>query len=238
MSYTFFLGDTMLPVAPDQLQIKIKNQNKTITLINEGEVNILKRPGLIEITFRALFPNVSYPFAQYAGGFKDAAYFLEVLKRLKTQADKDGNLLPFQFIVYRAMPDGKILFDTNIKVALEEYKIVESAAGGFDCLVDISLKQYRLYGTKTVEIKPPAAAQQQATAQTAQPRPAESAPQAKTHTVASGDSLWAIAKRYLNNGERYPEIYTLNQAAIDAGNKGTGNPKYTIYPGQVFTLPA
>jgi len=237
MPYVFYLDDVMLPVTPEQLQLKIKNQNKTITLINEGEVNLLKKAGLTDISFKALLPNVNYPFAGYTGGYRGAEYFLELLERLKTQTDKDGNLIPFQFIVSRAMPSGKIMFDTNMKVALEDYKPVEGAKNGFDMTVDISLRQFRPYGTKTIEIKPPTPAQSQPTAQVEPPRSAESAPQPKTYTVVSGDSLWAIAQRLLNNGSRYPEIYSLNQGVIDARNKGTGNSKYTIYPGQTFTLP-
>ena len=52
------------------------------------------------------------------------------------------------------------------------------------------------------------------------------APQAATHTVAAGESLWSIAAKYLGNGSRYKEIKQLN---------GLGND--TIYPGQVLKLP-
>jgi len=34
--------------------MKIKNANKTITLINEGEVNLLKKAGLTEIEFECV----------------------------------------------------------------------------------------------------------------------------------------------------------------------------------------
>lgn len=42
--YLFYLGNMMLPVTPEKLELKIANNNKTITLINDGEVNLLKRP--------------------------------------------------------------------------------------------------------------------------------------------------------------------------------------------------
>ena len=32
----------------------------------------------------------------------------------------------------------------------------------------------------------------------------------RIHTVVKGDTLWDIAKAYLGNGSRYPEIKTLN----------------------------
>ena len=60
----------MLPVAPSKLQLKIANNNKEATLINDGDINILKEPGLTTIEFDALLPSVNYPFATYKKGFK------------------------------------------------------------------------------------------------------------------------------------------------------------------------
>lgn len=234
--YDVYLDKILLPVAPSKIQLKIKNQNKTMTLIDEGEINVLKQAGLTEITFPILIPQVEYSFAKYKGGFQDAAFFLDGFEKLKTDRDSNGQLKPFQFIVSRVTPNGKVLFNTNIKVAMEDYTVNEDAKEGFDLTVNIKLKQYKPYATKTVQVVVQQAQQPQVTVQPQ--RPAENAPQARTHTVVKGDSLWAIAQKYLNNGNRYPEIYSLNQATIDAKNKGTGNPKYTIYPNQVFTLPS
>lgn len=90
---------------------------------------------------------MKYPFATYKSGFKGASYFLDYFESLK--ADKK----PFQFIVSRTLPNGKVLFSTNMKVSMEDYKITEQAKDGFDLTVKIKLKQYRDYGTKTVNIK-------------------------------------------------------------------------------------
>ena len=150
--YSLYLEETLFPVAPAKISLKIKNQNATINLINESEVNILKSPGLTEIGFKVLLPNSRYPFAQYAGGFKPPEYFLSALESLKTGKG------PFQFIVSRAMQGGGILFDTNITVSLEDYRIDEDAAAqGYDLMVAINLKQWREYGTKTIAISFPKA---------------------------------------------------------------------------------
>ena len=144
--YDFYLDKTLLPIAPGKLQIKIGNTNKTVTLIDGGEVNLLKTPGLSDIEFECLLPQVKYPFAVYVGGFKPAAYYLQHLEQLKVSRK------PFQFIVSRVMPSGQVLFSNNVKVSLEDYTMSESADNGFDVNVKIRLKQYRDYGTQTVQL--------------------------------------------------------------------------------------
>ena len=144
--YDFYLDRCLLPVTPDKLEIKINNGNKTVNLINDGEINILKKAGLSDVEFECMIPQIKQPYAIYKDGFKDAAYFLEYIEKLKTEQK------PFQFIVVRRKPDGKALFNTNMKVSLEDYKIKEDAGEGFDVGVKISLKQYRDYSTKTVNI--------------------------------------------------------------------------------------
>lgn len=249
MAYDFYLDKTLLPIAPSKLQVKINNNNKTLSLINDGEINILKMPGLTDISFTVMIPQMEYPFAVYIDKFQKADVFLDKFEELKR------NQMPFQFIVARALQGGrtgvdfgntekpfiindKSLFSTNIKVSLEKYKITEDAKSGFDVSVDIELKQYKTYGTKTVDIKSPSSEQQKVMATVETQRPAENPPTTKTYAVTKGDCLWNIAQKMLGDGSRYPEIYEMNKAAIDAGNKGTGNTKYTIYPGQVFTIPS
>lgn len=222
MAYNFFLDGVQLPIAPPSLSIKIKNQNKTVTLINEGEVNILKMAGLTEISFNIRIPQTKYPFANYSGGFKGADYFLNKLERLKTGQK------PFQFIVSRVLPNGKSLFDTNIKVSLEDYEIKEEAEDGFDVVIGVKLKQYKSYGTKTVKISPPPTPAAKPVAQATADRPADP-PKKTTYTVVAGDCLWNIAKKYLGNGARYTEIYNLNKDKIKNPN--------LIYPGQVLIMP-
>lgn len=223
--YDFYLKKCLLPIAPPKLSVKINNANETVTLINEGEINILKKAELTDIEFECRIPQEKYPFAVYKSGFKGADYFLDYFESLKTSKK------PFQFIVCRKRPTGKRLFDTNIKVSMEDYKITEDAKNGFDILVKIKLKQWRDYGTKTVNIsfnmeKPKASVEPQREA-TASPAPAT----AQTYTVVKGDCLWNIAKKFYGNGSKYTVIYNANRSVIG------GNPNL-IYPGQVLTIPA
>lgn len=223
--YEIFLDRCLLPVPPSKLEIKINNSNKTLVLIDEGEINILKKAGLTDIEFTCEIPQVRYPYAVYKEGFRGAGYFLDYFETLKNSRK------PFQFIVCRALPSARKLFGTNIKVTLEDYRLIEDAGDGFDLTVKVKLKQWRDYGTKTVNItmagsKPTAAAEPQREAGKS-PAPA----QAASYTVVKGDCLWNIAKKFYGNGSKYTVIYNANKGVIG------GNPNL-IYPGQVLTIPA
>ena len=137
--YDFYLNKCLLPVTPSKLQIKINNANETVTLINEGQINILKKAELTDIEFECQIPQVRYPYTVYKSGFQGASYFLDYFESLKTSRK------PFQFLVSRTLPNGKVIFSTNIKVSMESYSITEEAEDGFDLLVKIKLKQYRVF---------------------------------------------------------------------------------------------
>lgn len=219
--YDFYLNKCLLPITPDKLEIKVNNANDTLTLINEGEINLLKTPKLADVEFECRIPQVKYPFATYKSGFQGASYFLDYFESLKV--DKK----PFQFIVSRTMPNGKILFSTNMKVSMEDYKITEQAKEGFDLMVKIKLKQYRDYRIKTVNLKT-VDSKLKATTQKSR---AANAVTASTYTVVRGDCLWSIAKRFYGDGAKYTIIYHANKEVIG------GNPN-RIYPGQVLMIPA
>lgn len=223
MAYKFYIDKVLLPVPPSKMTTKISNKNKTVTLINDGEVSILKSQGLTEISFDLLLPNVEYPFADYKSGkFKNAKYFLDKFEKLKS------NKTAFQFIVSRELPKGKDLFSTNITVSLEDYSIIEDAKEGFDVTASIKLKQYKLFSTKVVQLRTTIAASS-SSGVIFIPAKEETPPKVNTstippYTVKSGDCLWNICKRYLGDGSKYWSIAELNNIK---------NP-HLIYAGQVI----
>lgn len=214
MSYACYLGGVELPT-PAKLTVKIKSKNKTLILLNEGEINFLRTPGLSEIVLPLTLPMLT--------GSRSPDYYLGVLERLKTSKAST------QFILVRVSPDGRTLYDTNMRVSVEDYNIVEDAKEGLDVGVDVNLKQWRDYGTKTVKVEQPAESTQVQTVSVEKERDASTAPTAKTYTVKAGDTLWALAAKYYGSGAQYTKIYNANTDKISNPN--------LIYVGQVITIP-
>lgn len=210
MSYTMYINNVEMPITPGKLELKIKGQNKTITLVNDGEVNFLRLPGLTEITVPLLLPMLQ------SGNPPD--YYTQLFESIMTSCK------PARFILSRASPDNKRLYDTNLSVSIESFSIDEDATNGFDVAVSLTLKQYRAFGTKTVQLE---STSMIATVET--PRETDHSPDGGTYKVVKGDCLWTIAKNRYGDGADYKKIYEANKDKIENPN--------LIYPGQVFVLP-
>lgn len=215
--YIVYFGAVPFPLAPERIRTKISGRNETVDLLNEGQVNLLRAPGLTEFEFDLFIPHDRIPSGYYPKGFQKPEYFLTVFETLQTGKK------PFQLIIMRKSGQSS-LFNTNISVTLEEYEIDEDMEEGGDLIISVKLKQYRPFSAKQIKIDT-----SKGTGTTKKGRDASSSPSASSYTVKRGDSLWAIARTYLGNGARYKEIFNLNKDKIK-------NPSL-IYPGQVFKLP-
>lgn len=231
--YDVYLDKVLLPVAPPKIKTDIRNKNKTIELINDGEVNLLKTPGLTEISFTILLPNVKYPFGKYPDGFKNSAYFLGVFEQYKVSKK------PFQFIISRTLPNGTVPFHTNLRMSLEDYSYEDTTAEGFDIKVTLNLKQYKDYGTKTVKI----GANNTASVSNAPKRSTGAGANntGKSYTIKSGDTLSNIAKSKMGKASLWRTLYSANQTVIENAAKARGkkssNNGHWIYPGTVLRIP-
>lgn len=222
MAYKMYLDGVLMPITPSKVKVKINNQNKTLTLINGEEINILKEAALTDVSFDLILPQSPYPFSN--GGAQSAQTYLNLFERLKKSK------APFQWILNRSRPSGAALFYSNLTVGMEDYQITDDVKEGMDIGVSIKLRQYRAFGTKTVKLSPPPAPSQPATATVDPPkRETSSAPKNASYTVKSGDCLWNIAKKQLGDGSRWKEIYELNKDKISNPN--------LIYPNQSLTMP-
>lgn len=219
MSYICYIDKVEFPT-PSKLTVKIKNKNKTLILLNEGEINFLRTPGLSEITVPFVFPMLT--------SGKTPDYYLNILEKLKTSKSIA------RFILVRRSPGGRALFDTNMAVSVEDYSIVEDAKDGLDVSVDVSFKQWRSGDSKIAKVAQQSGdsggmGQIHQTVTVRVVRDASTAPTAKTHIVQTGDTLWALAAKYYGSGAQYARIFDANTDKINNPN--------ILHEGQVLIIP-
>ncbi len=210
--YKIYLGDLALPIAPAEIRRKTGSRNEVVSLINGGQLNIVKGPELTEFKFEAVFPYQKYPFrAADTNYITPIEYisFLEALKEGKT---------PFYFKIIRLNNKNNPVGRTeNIFVTLESFSYCESAENGMDINAEIVLKEYRSYGTVTYYPDTKATVpQREGVKNTA----------SSQYIVKNGDTLWDICRNFYGDGEKYTEV---------AERNGISNPN-RIYAGQVINL--
>ena len=246
--YSMYINDILMPVTPGSISLKIGNNNKTVTLINEGEVNLIKTPGLTEITIdELLLPAVHYPFAHYGSmesiqdvlyneknkTFHRPQYYLAKLEAWKKQKK------PVKFKLIRTTPNyQKLLWDTKFDCTIEDYEIMEDADKyGMDVCVKLSLKEYRYWGVKKLVLKKKKGNGVIGHAKKSR----RSKEAARTYKTKKGDTLKKIAKKQLNDTSKAKKVYTLNKKVIESaakkhGRKSSSNGRY-LYKGTKLKLP-
>ncbi len=230
--YTFYIKDgsdvLTFPITPGELNIKVGSNNKVVTLINEGDINILKSPSLIEVEFEARFPMRKYPYSRKVSSFQSYFAKFEELKEQKKS---------FRFIVTRTTPGNKRTWDTNLLMALEDFELQESADEGDDVIIAFKLKQYKEYGLTYIKKNTT-----KTTSTSSKPRSTENkGSTSSVYTVKPGDCLWNIAKAAYGNGAKWTIIYDANKSAIEADAKKHGKSSssngHWIWAGLKLTIP-
>ena len=148
MPYYFYLADLKLPITPSSLNIKTGSKNTTVTLINDGEINILKKPSLRDISFEFLLPHQKYPFSNHHDVKQHyATTIIPLIQALK----EDGRA--FLFKVIRLGSRGESLFHTCILSHIEDFEFDEDVESlGLDVKCKITLKEWKPYSTKIAKI--------------------------------------------------------------------------------------
>lgn len=207
--YYFYMGTMQMPIPPKELVTTINGKNETMDLLGKGEVNIIKPAGLTDVAFKFLLPNSDYPFNEsMLFKSKKAKYYIDELEKLKTTKTV------FQFIVVRMKPNGQMLAMTNMKCTLENYTIEEDADNGFDSYANVSLKQWKPWGAKRIEIKTDKDGVAKGSVK--QDRPVDGKVVATQAKASKGQTLQQIVKKQLGNTDNLFQIAALNKIAVPA----------------------
>ncbi|MEF2964930.1 LysM peptidoglycan-binding domain-containing protein [Paenibacillus sp. M1] len=193
-----------LPVLPDKIEFSEAGNSKAYEISGLGEINIIKNMKPVEIAFDGLLPARWFPGAAIP---REEAW-LPPSFYLKKIQDWRKKKLPVKIVVNLTG------MEVSLFVSIEKFTWSESGGAVGDIQYQISLKEYRAFSARKVQVAEPAAAAQTGTETSTAPANTPARPdtrvQPKTYTLVAGDSLWKVAKRFLGDGAKYKQIQTLN----------------------------
>lgn len=203
-------GDRVrIPVLPSEYTVTSEQSNTSVTVCNLGEVNLIGKRKLKQISFSSFFP---YHYDEsYCEGRPDKPKAMVKKIEAMQQAGKAKLTITGT--------------DINLYVTIENFEWGENDGTG-DIAYTLTMKEYRhvnIPASTLVKEAPAAPAAEMA----ARDQPAAAATQ--TYTVKSGDCLSTIARK-LTGSASWQAIYEQNKSIIGS------NPNL-IKPGQVLTIP-
>ena len=223
MSYAVFFDKDnatyRLPVNPEQIETTSVQANQKYEILKHGQIAIPTHTELKEYSFECELPYSPLHYVETSGDFRDADFYLRLFEQWRQEK------APVRFIASNGIGD-----DINTLVLIEELTVTERAGEEGDKYVSIQLLEYRDFGKKSVVVTPTPTGGATAVAKKEEPAPTVNPKSTGTHVVQSGDTLWAIAKKYYGDGSQYTKIFNANKDKIKNPN--------LIYPGQQLVIPA
>lgn len=211
-----------LPLPPEAVKCKAETKFVSYNIIKTGEIKLPNGEKLVNFSWSGRLPGASMRHM-----------------RMVSAADwRSPKEIQGYFSMWRNRGTKLRLLITgttiNHDVYLEKYTVDNKKLDTVEYSISFAVAKDILVYT-TTELNAGNTTQKETTATTneraASEEAAASASTSQTCTVKSGDTLWAIAKKYLGDGSRYNEIYEANKAIIGS------NPN-VIKPGQTLTIPA
>lgn len=207
-----------IPWLPEEIEYRSGGTTvATYDIMNRGEVVVPTGTGLAVISWTSEFPGLRRTdMGLLRGTYQPPEYYHKILEDWRAK----GTILTVLVTGY----------PINKDVILTDYSATPT--GGFgDMEYEVEFTEYReLTVTKKT-------AQKTANTTTTK-RPAK---KTTAYTIKKGDTLWAIAKKFLGSGNKWKTIYNANKSIIEStakkhGKKSSSNGHW-IYPGCKISIP-
>lgn len=189
-------GQFELSVNPPEISVTQDNKDKTIDLLNVGEINVPGMRGLIKVSLATFLPDSNSPF--FTGTAPE-----QIVQAVKKA--KNG-----QKAIRIIISGSDVNTQFNVSAMNEIYK-----EGQGDIYISWSFVELRDLNTGQVA----SFVRRYTDTGLCTRRTTRSVP--KTVTVQNGDTLWNLARRYYDDGSRWKDIALANDMYEDNLLPGT-----------------
>lgn len=195
-------------VLPSEYELTSESNHTQVVINSLGEINLLGKRKLKNISFSSFFPKQKYSFCEYTT-FPAPKESVQLIEKMKNNG------------VLRLTMTGT---PVNMDCTIESFAWGEND-GTKDINFTLEFKEYRKVKVKT-STKKETVTKKVTPAATQRP---EKEVKSTTYTVVKGDNLSKIAKNLTGSSANWQAIYSQNKGAIG------GNPNL-IYPGQQLVI--
>lgn len=195
-------------VLPPEYELTSESNNTQVIVNSLGEINLIGKRKLKNISISSFFPKQKYSFCQYTS-FPAPKESVKIIEEMKNNG------------ILRLTMTGT---PVNMECTIETFTWGEND-GTKDINFTLEFKEYRKVKVKTKKKKEPLPKQVTPAATDRSAKEVKST----AYTVVSGDNLSKIAKNITGNSANWQAIYEQNKGVIG------GNPNL-IYPGQQLVI--
>lgn len=244
MEYAIYFTDDKgtyrLPVNPEELEVSTSLDTETFEVLKLGQIVVPKHLQLKKYGFECELPTKRNPmvsevfkdtpgamglknyevsgiphYVETSNGFNDADFYLGKFESWMKRK------LPVQFIASNGISN-----DITDDVLITELVVIEKAGEEGDKYVQLSMTEYKPYKKMII---PPKVDPNTGKTPKAAAIPTANPKSTGYHTVAKGETLWGIAKKYYGDGSKCNIIYNANKDKVKNPN--------LIYVGQKLKIP-
>ncbi|WP_435922507.1 LysM peptidoglycan-binding domain-containing protein [Paenibacillus sp. DYY-L-2] len=202
-----------LPVNPEQITVKSSYGYEDVQVTQLGEYTVIGEAVLREYSFDSFFPRDYHPgYCEY----EDLLNPWDTVAKIEKWMN---NRKPVRFNVTGTKIE-------ELVVTIRSFQYSERAGNPGDVFYELVLKEYKQVEFRQVETS----GSGKAMVITGEHRPDTKEPPA-FYIVVPRDTLWKIAQRTLGNGDRWKEIYAVNEKVI-------GKNPDRLVPGQKLVIPS
>ena len=195
-------------ILPPEYELTSESNNTQVVVNSLGEINLLGKRKLKNVSFSSFFPKQLYDFCEYSS-FPTPKESIKIIENMKNKG-----------VMRLTMTNTPI----NMECTIESFEWGEND-GTEDVNFTLEFKEYRKVKIKTSVIKETLP---EVVVPAVTERPAKEV-SSTTYTVIKGDCLSKIAKNLTGNSANWKAIYEQNKGVIG------GNPNL-IYPGQQLVI--